>query len=328
MTSSRLPDTRISNRMRGRFVLGALAGAGLSRFAVPAAAGRAQDDATKVTATTGQVADLAAIVGGDLVAVTGLMGPGVDPHLYKPSADDVSTLIESEIVFYNGLFLEGNLGEVLEQVERRKTVSAVSDGVPEDQLIQPEDDAFYGNPDPHFWFDPTLWSLAAGEVARVFAGQDEDNAQTYGDNAAAYQQELAKLDAYAAEQFATIPERSRILVTAHDAFGYLGRRYGLEVVGLQGISTATEAGVRDVQTIADLLVANEVQAIFVETSVPERTIESLQVAARDRGWDVAIGGSLYSDAMGDAGTEEGTYLGMMRYDIDTIVQGLAGDVPS
>ena len=146
------------------------------RFGLASTASGAQDGAIRVTATTGQVADLAAIVGGDLVSVSGLMGPGVDPHLYKPSEDDVTTLIDSEVVFYNGLFLEGNLGEVLEQVERQKTVSAVSDGVPEDQLIQPEDDAFYGNPDPHFWFDPTLWSLAAGEVARVFAEQDGDNA--------------------------------------------------------------------------------------------------------------------------------------------------------
>jgi manganese/zinc/iron transport system substrate-binding protein len=285
----------------------------------------AQDERRQVIATTGQVGDLVRNVGGDLVDVRALMGPGVDPHLFRASEQDVIDLIDSDMIFYSGLFLEGNLGEVLEQAENRIPVNAVSDGVPEDQLIQPEDDAFYGNPDPHFWFDPTLWAYAADETARALAELDDEHADTYTANAETYKAQLDELDAYAMEQFGRIPEQSRVLVTAHDAFGYLGRRYGLEVVGLQGISTATEAGVRDVQSIADLLVAREVRAIFVETSVPERTIESVQVAARDRGWDVQIGGALYSDAMGDEGTDEGTYLGMMRYDIDTIVAGLVGE---
>jgi len=294
----------------------------LGRLPAPA---RADDGRHRVVATTGQVADLARNIGGEHVDVQALMGPGVDPHLFKASEGDVIDLIESDIIMYSGLHLEGNLGEVLEQASRRIPVSAVSDGVPEDRLIQPEDDAFDGNPDPHFWFDPTLWAYAADEAARALAQLDADRAETYLTNADAYRLQLDDLDAYAMKQFDRIPALSRILVTAHDAFGYLGRRYGLEVVGLQGISTATEAGVRDVQTIADLLVTNEVKAIFVETSVPQRTIEAVQVAARDRGWEVAIGGSLYSDAMGDEGTPEGTYLGMMRYDIDTIVAGLAGE---
>lgn len=308
-------------RMRPLFALGAIpAMIGLS---TRAAIG--QDGQRRVIATTGQVGDLIRNVGGDFVDVRALMGPGVDPHLFRASEQDVIDLIDSDIIFYSGLFLEGNLGEVLEQAANRIPVTAVSAGVPEDQLIQPEDDAFYGNPDPHFWFDPTLWAFAADEAARALGELDGDNADTFTANAEAYKEQLIELDEYAMEQFNLIPEQSRILVTAHDAFGYLGRRYGLDVVGLQGISTATEAGVRDVQSIADLLVANEVRAIFVETSVPERTIESVQVAAADRGWDVLIGGSLYSDAMGDEGTDEGTYLGMMRYDIDTIVAGLTGE---
>ena len=313
---------RMSNRARILAPLAAFASVALGGTISSALA---SDNRRRVVATTGQVGDLARIVGGEHVDVRALMGPGVDPHLFKASEQDVIDLIESDIIMYSGLHLEGNLGEVLEQAAKRIPVSEVSDGIPEDQLIQPEDDAFDGNPDPHFWFDPTLWAHAADEAARALADLDGDNADAYLANAEAYKVRLDELDAYAMEQFSRIPVQSRILVTAHDAFGYLGRRYGLDVVGLQGISTATEAGVRDVQSIADLLVANEVRAIFVETSVPERTIEAVQVASRDRGWDVEVGGSLYSDAMGDDGTDEGTYLGMMRYDVDTIVAGLSGE---
>ncbi|MDQ3656652.1 MAG: zinc ABC transporter substrate-binding protein [Chloroflexota bacterium] len=322
MTASDILTNRISNRARILAVGTAIAATWHGALRIPALA---DDGKRRVVATTGQVGDLARIIGGEFTDVKALMGPGVDPHLFKASEGDVIDLIESDIIMYSGLHLEGGLGEVLEQAAKRIPVSEVSDGVPEDQLIQPEDDAFDGNPDPHFWFDPTLWAHAADETARALGGLDSDNVDAYLANAEACKAELMELDAYAMEQFSRIPAQSRILVTAHDAFGYLGRRYGLDVVGLQGISTATEAGVRDVQSIADLLVANKVKAIFVETSVPERTIEAVQVASRDRGWEVAIGGSLYSDAMGDEGTEEGTYLGMMRYDVDTIVAGLSGE---
>lgn len=321
MTLSPIPIRRISSRARllaPIAVVSGLALGGRPRLSI------ASDGKRRVVATTGQVGDLARIVGGEFTDVEALMGPGVDPHLFKASEGDVIDLIESDIIMYSGLHLEGGLGEVLEQASKRIPVSEVSDGVPQDQLIQPEDDAFDGNPDPHFWFDPTLWEFAVDETVRALSDLDSDNTDAYLANAEAYKAELVALDSYATEQFSRIPVQSRILVTAHDAFGYLGRRYGLDVVGLQGISTATEAGVRDVQSIADLLVANEVRAIFVETSVPERTIEAVQVASRDRGWEVVIGGSLYSDAMGDEGTDEGTYLGMMRYDVDTIVAGLAG----
>ncbi len=277
-----------------------------------------------VVATTGQVGDLARTIGGDHVDVITLMGPGVDPHLFKASESNVIDLIDADLILYSGLHLEGNLSEVLEQASERITTVAVTAGIPESELIMPTDNAFYGNPDPHFWFDPALWAMAAAETAEAFAAADPDNAESYFANAAAYQDEVMALDAWASEQFAEIPEQSRILVTAHDAFGYLGRRYGIEVAGLQGISTSSEAGVRDVQNIATLIADNEIRAIFVESSVPRRTIEAVQVASEDRGWDVVIGGQLYSDALGDAGTPEGTWLGMMRYNVDTIVSGLTG----
>ena len=323
MPQQRSPARPISTRSRPISIVAAIpAFAGFGRVGRSAVAGESR---LSVVATTGQVGDLARNIGGEHVNVNALMGPGVDPHLFKASEQDVIALIDSDIIMYSGLHLEGTLGEVLEQASKRIPVSEVADGVPVDQLIQPEDDAFDGNPDPHFWFDPTLWAHAADEAARALAEVDGANAESYRLNADAYKAQLLDLDVYATEQFERVPAQSRVLVTAHDAFGYLGRQYGLDVVGLQGISTATEDGVRDVQSIADLLVASEVPAIFVETSVPQRTIEAVQVAANDRGWEVTIGGSLYSDAMGDADTDEGTYLGMMRYDIDTIVAGLTGE---
>lgn len=293
-------------------------------FRPPDSTSRDEDKFT-IVATTGQVGDLARQIGRDHVNVTTLMGPGVDPHLFKASESNVIDLIEADLILYSGIHLEGNLAEVLEQAEKQIPTTAVTEGIPEADLIMPLDDSFYGNPDPHFWFDPTLWTMATDQVAEAFAMADPANAEEYRANAEEYKVEVMALDAWAAERFVDVPEQSRILVTAHDAFGYLGRRYGLEVAGLQGISTSSEAGVRDVQNIADLITANEVKAIFVESSVPRRTIEAVQVAVADRGWNVAIGDALYSDALGDADTPEGTWLGMMRYNIDTIVSGLTGE---
>jgi manganese/zinc/iron transport system substrate-binding protein len=325
MTPSSSDKTPISNRWRVS-ALAAVPAIALTYAALrPPSSSTATNDLLNVVATTGQVGDLARNVGGDTVSVSTLMGPGVDPHLFKASESDVIDLIDSDLILYSGLHLEGNLAEVLEQAGKRQPVAAVSAGIPEEELIQPLDNAFDGNPDPHFWFDPILWRDAAEEAARAFANADPGNAAAYGSAAETYGNELIELDQWAAEQFSRIPEASRILVTAHDAFGYLGRRYGLDVVGLQGISTATEAGVRDVQNIADLIATNEIRAVFVETSVPRRTIEAVQVAVADRGWRVEIGTSLYSDAMGDEGTPEGTYIGMMRHNVNAIVSGLTGE---
>lgn len=281
------------------------------------------DRTIQVTATTGQVADLAREVGESRVEVTALMGPGVDPHLFKASERNVEELIDSDAIAYNGLHLEGKLGELLERLSARRPVFSVGEAIPENLLMSPAE--FEGNPDPHVWFDPTMWAYAARAMGNALTSLDPSHRELYVETVSAYTQELEELDRYAGEQFAAIPDQQRVLVTAHDAFGYLGRRYGLEVVGLQGISTSTEAGIRDVQRIADLLVERRVPSIFVETSVPRRTIEAVQVATADRGWDVTIGGELFSDALGDSGTPEGTYLGMFRHNVDTIVAGLRGD---
>ncbi len=285
----------------------------------PVAAG---DDRLTIAATTGQVGDLLRNIGGDRVSVTALMGPGVDPHLYKASEQDVITLIDSDAIFYQGLHLEGKLGEVLEQLGERRPVVAVGEGIPHDLLTTPEN--FEGNPDPHVWFDPTLWSYCATAAATALGQIDPDGSATYTENAEAYQTQLTELHAWAEGELGSIPDQQRVLVTAHDAFGYFGRAYDIEVVGLQGISTSTEAGIRDVQRIADLLVDRQVPTIFVETSVPRRTIEAVQVAARDRGWEVSIGDPLFSDALGDSDSPEGTYLGMFHYNVEAIVRGLTG----
>ena len=274
----------------------------------------------KAVATIAQVGDVVGVVGGDRVEVEALMGPGVDPHVYKASEGDVVSLVEADIVFYNGLHLEGRMGDVLERLGEERPVVAVADEIPAELLRQPPE--FEGNYDPHVWFDATLWARVTERVREALVELDPEHAAEYEANAAAYVSELEALDAYAREQIATIPKERRVLVTAHDAFGYFGQRYGIEVVGLQGISTEAEAGVDDLQRVADLIAERDVKAMFVETSVSPRTVEAVQAAVRDRGGEVTIGGSLYSDAMGAAGTPEGTYLGMFRHNVETIVAAL------
>ncbi|MBC8424981.1 zinc ABC transporter substrate-binding protein [bacterium] len=284
----------------------------------------ARDDGRlRAVATTGQVGDLVATVGGDRVVVASLMGPGIDPHLYKASAGDVTRLREADVIFYNGLHLEAKMGEVLEGMGARKPVVAVAEALPEDRLLSPA--GFEGVHDPHVWFDVSLWRLTVDAVADKLAELDPEHADGYRARAAAHAAELEALHAHAVERFASIPERQRVLVTAHDAFNYLGRAYGLEVRGLQGISTATEAGTADVQDLAAFIAEREIPALFVESSVSPRAIEAVRQAVRSRGFEVIVGGEIFSDALGDPGTPAGTYLGMIRHNVDTITAALRGE---
>jgi manganese/zinc/iron transport system substrate-binding protein len=273
-------------------------------------------------ATTGMVGDLVTNVGGDRVDVDSLMGAGVDPHLFKASERTLRTMERGDVVFYNGLHLEGGLSFVLEEMGKRQPTVAVSDSIPRELLRTPPE--FEGNYDPHIWFDVSLWSMACQETITGMQELDPTWASTYQSNGEAYLAELSDLEEWVFEQVATVPQERRVLITAHDAFGYFGRRYGFEVRGIQGASTATEAGARDVQNLAELIAAREIPAIFVESSVPRRTVEALREAVRSRGFEVRIGGQLYSDAMGDRGTPEGTYLGMIRANVTTIVNALLG----
>ena len=273
-----------------------------------------------VTSTT-MITDLAKNIGSDYINVQGLMGSGVDPHLYKASEGDVSKLVNADIIFYNGLHLEGKLVEVFEKMEKsNKTPIALADEIDKSTLIG--SDYFASNYDPHVWFNIEYFKLFANKVTKVLSEKDPENAANYIENEKIF---LSKLDALQEQIKATIetlPQEKRILVTAHDAFNYFGKNYGFEVVGLQGLSTATEAGVQDVQKLAAFIIEKNVKAIFVESSVPKRTIEALQAAVKSKGHEVTIGGTLYSDALGNAGTNEGTYIGMFEYNVNTIVNAL------
>ncbi len=277
----------------------------------------------RVVATTGMVGDLVRNVGGERVEVVILMGPGIDPHLYKASADDVVQLQRADIIFYNGLHLEAAMSEVLERMQSRSRTVAVTGGIPREALL-PSDE--YDNLfDPHVWFDVALWRQTVDYVRDVLIDLDPGHASIYRANAESYGRQLDELHAYVQGQAALIPEDRRVLVTAHDAFRYFARAYGFEVHGLQGISTAVEAGTADVQSLADFIAARRIPAIFVETSVPQRTLEAVQSAVRARGFEVRIGGELFSDALGDPGTPEGEYIGMVRHNIDTIVTALQSE---
>jgi manganese/zinc/iron transport system substrate-binding protein len=286
-------------------------------------AGNVTDRKIRVVATTGMIADAVTNVGGDRVEVNALMGPGVDPHLYKASASDVNRLDDADIIFYNGLELEGRMTDIFVRLASSKPTVPVAAEIPEEKLHEPEE--FEGKYDPHVWFDVSLWVHVVRAIEASLTELDPSSAETYKSNADAYVSELNELDVWVERQISTIPEQSRVLVTAHDAFGYFGDRYGMEVYGLQGASTATEAGAADVQQLAQLIVDRQIRAIFVESSVPTATLEAVEQAVRSRGGDVNIGGELFSDAMGSTGTPEGTYIGMVRHNVNTIVSALVGD---
>jgi manganese/zinc/iron transport system substrate-binding protein len=282
------------------------------------------DKRLTVVCTTGMIADVARAIAGDRCAVTSLMGEGVDPHLYKATRADMAALTSADIVFYNGLLLEGKMTDALERVKSSgRRVTAVSDKLPHDQLLSPQE--FQGHPDPHIWMDPSLWSRAAEHIRDQLIATDPEGEQAYRANSDAYLQKLSALQSYSAQTLTTVPQK--VLVTAHDAFNYFGRAYGFEVVGIQGISTESEAGVRDIENLVDLLVSRKVPAVFVETTVSERNINALIAGCRARGHSVAIGGSLFSDAMGAPGTYEGTYIGMIDHNVTTIARALGGQAP-
>ncbi len=282
----------------------------------PGAQGPPDDGRLRIVATTGMVGDLVKNIGGSRVRATTLMGPGVDPHLYKATPSDAAALRSADMIFYNGLFLEGKMSELFEQIEKQGGhVVAVAEAVDHARLIElPQ----LGHRDPHIWFDVSLWAECVPVVQKALTQKDPDGADEYRKNAEAYAKELEALGEWCAEQARLIPEDRRILVTSHDAFGYFGRAYGFQVVGLQGISTALEPGQADIVNLVDFIRQHNAPAIFVESSVPRAAIERV---AEDAG--VKIGGELFSDAMGGEETPEGTYIGMARHNMRTIVDALS-----
>lgn len=310
-----------------RLLLAILLAAGVGAAAgcrKPADRDRAPEDLAarqlRVVATTGMITDIVREVGGERVAVTGLMGPGVDPHLYKASEGNVILMAEADVIFYNGLHLEGKMTEVFEKMGGRIPTVAVTDGIDRELLLRPPE--FEGAFDPHVWFDVTLWMKAVEKAAEGLSGIDPAHAESYRKNAAAYRERLDALHRYVQARVEELPPERRVLITAHDAFNYFGRAYRFEVRGLQGVSTVTEAGTGDIRELAQVIVERRIPAVFVETSISPRYIEALREAVAARGYTVKIGGGLYSDAMGDPGTPAGTYVGMVRHNIDTIVDAL------
>ena len=289
-------------------------------FLVACKAPTKPSDKLKVVVTTSMLTDLVKNIGGDLIDVQGLMGAGVDPHLYKASEGDVSKLFNADVIFYNGLHLEGKLVAVFEKMEAQKTTVALGEFLAKEGLIG--SDYFASNYDPHVWFNIQYFKEFSDKVTSVLSEKDPKNAASFTANNLAFQQELDLLHTAVVNTIATLAPEKRILVTAHDAFNYFGKAYGFNVVGLQGLSTATEAGVQDVQKLSEYIIANKVKAIFIESSVPRRTIEALEAAVLSKGHQVSIGGSLYSDALGDGGSVEGTYVGMFLYNVKTIVNAL------
>ncbi len=273
-----------------------------------------------VVTTIGMIADAVRNIAGDSVVLHGLMGPGVDPHLYKATKGDIDKLTSADIILYNGLNLEAKMTDIFKQMSGTKVAVPVGESVPDSLRRHPAQ--FEGHADPHIWFDVSLWKMAVQQVANALMTHDAKNRDYYARNAAAYLDSLTALDAWVRSEIGSIPADQRVLVTAHDAFGYFGKAYGIEVEGLQGISTVTEAGLYDVTHMIDGLVEKKIKAVFVESSVPRKSIEAVVEGCRSRGHEILIGGELFSDAMGKAGTAEGTYLGMVRHNVSSIVKAL------
>ena len=273
-----------------------------------------------IVCTTGMVGDLATTIAGDAADVITLMGPGVDPHYYKASKGDVERLAGADVIFYNGLHLEGKMQEIFKRMEATKKVVAISRDIPKDRLRQPPE--FEGQYDPHIWFDVSLWKEAVGPVVATLSEMRPDLYGEFKVRGEAYRARLDTLHHWVRQEVQSVPEKGRVLVTAHDAFGYYGLAYGIKVVGLQGISTVSEYGVTDVIRMVDLIADSKVKAIFVESSVPERSIHAVLEGCKARGANVRIGGTLYSDAMGGPGSGADTYVGMVTENTRTIVEAL------
>lgn len=286
---------------------------------VAAVAGGVRADAPRVVATTTVVADLVRQVAGDAVAVESLMGPGIDPHGYKATPRDADRLARADLVVASGLHLEGKLGELLERLGRRTRVVAVAESLPREKLLEVAPGLY----DPHVWFDARLWSECVPAAAEAVAAAVPERAAECRQRARDYAERLGRLDDELRGRIATLPAERRVLVTAHDAFRYFGRAYGLEVVGVQGASTESEAGLADINRIVELIAARRLPAVFVETSVSDRNVEALREGARARGQPVALGGRLYSDSLGEAGGDAGTLEQVLRANVETIVAGLS-----
>lgn len=273
-----------------------------------------------IVTTTGIIEDVVENIVGDSAEVSTLMGPGTDPHLYKPTPADIELLDEADIIISNGLHLEGKMADMLDKYSSEKPVIKVSDGIDKKQIIKSAD--FEDSFDPHIWFDSEIWMYGMEHVANELARIDEDTAGYYWGNFIAYKAQVEDLDQFVRSSLASISDSARVLITSHDAFSYFGKRYGLEVKGIQGVSTLSEVGLKDISNMVDFVIERKIKSIFIETSTSDKTAQSIVDGAKDKGYDLALEGPLFSDALGEPDSEGGTYIGMLRTNVRVIVEGL------
>lgn len=286
----------------------------------------AQEAPLKVVATTGMIADTVRTIGGDQVDVQALMGPGVDPHGYRQTRSDILAMARADIVLWHGLYLEAQMEAFFADLSRKNTVIAVAEDLPSELLLHHDD--YADKPDPHVWMDPVLWQRVSDRIVDALSTARPQGAGAFAANGEAFNRDLQSLAAYSTDTLKTVPETQRVLVTAHDAFNYFGAAQGFEVLGIQGISTDSEAGLSRISSLVDTLVERNIGAVFVESSVSDRNMRALIEGAQARGHKVTIGGQLYSDAMGPEGSYEGTYLGMIDHNVTTIANALGGTAPA
>ncbi len=277
-----------------------------------------------VVCTTGMVGDLVRQVGGDRVKVTTLMIEGVDPHLFKPTRDDVARILKADLVFYSGLHLEGRMEETFEKLSSKgKSITPVTSEIPEALLLK--EGAVV---DPHVWMNPALWASCTKTVSDSLGKKDPEGAAIYAANATRYATQLQSLETTLRSLIATIPDDQRVLITAHDAFQYFAKATGLTVMSIQGLSSSSEAGVADINRLVDAIVTHRIPAVFVESTLSEKNIRAVMEGTASRGFEVKLGGMLFADSMGKAGTPEGTYIGMIEHNVTTITQALGGRIPT
>jgi manganese/zinc/iron transport system substrate-binding protein len=279
----------------------------------------------QVVATTGMIADTARRIGGDLVAVKGLMGPGVDPHAYRQTRTDIVAMTRADLVLWPGLYLDAQMEDFFTDLSAKRNVGEVAAGL-DTSLLRGHDD-YDDKFDPHVWMNPDIWALIVEQVQGALTATQPESADVFAANAQEHLAEIERLSGYAKSALASVPERSRVLLSAHDAFGYFGEAYGFEVLGIQGISTESEAGLNRISELVDLLVSRDIRAVFVETSVSDRSMRAVIEGAAAKGHKVSIGGELFSDAMGEDGTYEGTYIGMIDHNATVITNALGGNAP-
>lgn len=309
---------------RRGFLAGLVAGLAVLARPLPACAA---GERLSLVATTSMISDALRIVGGDAVEVTGLLGEGVDPHTYRQTRSDIAAMVRADAVVWHGLYLEAQLEDFLLTLASRKPVLPVAErAIPADRLIAHP--AYPDRFDPHVWMDPRLWSLVVDGIAGELATLVPAEADGFRARAVSHKDEIDQLARYADGVLGSVPDGNRVLVTAHDAFGYFGRAWGYEVMGIQGLSTESEAGLARIEDLVSVLVDRKIGAIFVETSVSERNVRALVEGAAARGHRVEVGGRLYSDSMGAPGTFEGTYLGMIDHNVTTIARALGGEAPA